>query len=120
MTVTTLQCERPGCTKKVEAPDHASALETLKFHDTQAHSSQVQGPATKPEKPRRPQLAMSGDAVEAEDWDEFVFKFEHYKTLAGVTSDSASHLLECLSSEVYSVLFSTHGREISKQTEATC
>ena len=118
MTVTTLQCERPGCTKKVEAENTATALELLKLHDTQAHSSQVQGHATKPEKPKRPQLAMSGDAVEAEDWDEFIFKFETYKERAGVTNNSTSHLLECLSSEVHSVLFSTHGREISKQTEA--
>ena len=58
-----------------------------------------------------------GDAVEEEDWDELVLKFEYYKTLAGVINDSVSHLLECLSSEVYSVIFSTHGREVSNQTE---
>ena len=36
------------------------------------------------EKTRRPQLAMSGDAVELVDWDEFVFvfKFQLYKRLA--------------------------------------
>ena len=113
MPPTTLKCEKPGCVKEVEAPDFNGALELLKLHATMAHSISI-----KPEKPRRPQLVMTGDAVEAEDWDEFVFKFEHYKTLAGVTNDSASHLLECLSSEVYSVLFSTHGREISNQTEA--
>ena len=30
--------------------------------------------------------------------------------------DSSGHLLECLSSEVYGVLFSTYGRDISFQT----
>ena len=70
------------------------------------------------EKTRRPQLAMSGDAVAAEDWDEFMFKFETYKERAGVTDNSTSHLLECLSSEVHSLLFSFYGRGISKQTEA--
>ena len=52
------------------------------------------------------------------EWEQFVFRYEQYKTLAGVTRDSSSHLLECLSPEVYSVLFSTYGREISSQTEA--
>ena len=118
MAPTKLRCERPGCAKQVEAENTATALELLKLHDTQAHSSQVQGHATKPEKPKRPQLAMSGDAVEAEDWDEFTYKYEQYKELAGVTNASTSHLLECLSSEIYSVVFSTYGREISKQTEA--
>ena len=113
MAPTKLRCERPGCAKQVEAENTATALELLKLHDTQAHSL-----SNKPEKPRRPQLIMTGDAVEAQDWDEFVFKYEHYKKLAGVTSDSSSHLLECLSSEVYSILFSTYGREISTQTEA--
>ena len=60
---------------------------------------------------------MTGDAVEDTEWDQFVFKYKHYKTLARVTKDSASHLLECLSSEVCHVLFSTNGREISTQTE---
>ena len=95
-----MKCERPGCAKQVEAPDIATALEMLKLHDAQAHSI-----ANKPEKPRRPELAMTGDAVEAQDWDKFVFMYKHYKTLAGVTKDSSSHLLECLSSDVYSILF---------------
>ena len=55
---------------------------------------------------------MTGDAVEAQDWEQFVFKYEQYKTLAGVTKDSSSHLLECLSSEFYSVL-----RAISSHSE---
>ena len=42
------------------------------------------GVSIKLEKTRRPQLAMSGDAVELVDWDEFVFvfKFQLYKRLA--------------------------------------
>ena len=68
-----------------------------------------------------PALEMSGDAdaVEDKDWEKFVFQYEHYKTLVGVTKDSSSHLFECLSFEVYDVLFSTYGREITTQTEAT-
>ena len=37
--------------------------------------------------------------------------------MAGVTKDSSNHLLECLSSEVYSVLFSINGCAISFQSE---
>ena len=108
-----LKCERPGCSKQVEETNTALALQILQLHDAQVH-----GIANKPEKPRRPELVMVGDAVEDTDWEQFAFKYEQYKTLAGVTKDSSSHLLECLSSEVYSVLFSTYGRHISSQTEA--
>ena len=89
MPPTTLRCERPGCTKEVEAQTEDSAIKKLELHDTQVHGSQVHNPSSKPEKPRRPQLTMPGDAVEAEDWDEFEFKYGHYKTLAGVTKDSS-------------------------------
>ena len=54
-----LHCERPGCDKKVEEADKTLALELLKLHDVQAHSI-----GNKSEKPRWPELAMSGDAVE--------------------------------------------------------
>ena len=115
MAPTVMKCERPGCAKEVDAPDLTSALRLLELHDAQAHSHSL---TTKPEKPRRPHLAMTGNAVEAHDWDQFVFSYEQYKTVAGVTKDSASHLLECLSTEVYSILFSTYGREVSNHTEA--
>ena len=97
----------------MESAEPPIAIQLLKLHDSQVH-----GLANKPEKPRRPELTMTGDAVEDTDWEQFVFKFEQYKTLAGVTKDSSSHLLECLSTEVYSVLFSTYGRGISSQSEA--
>ena len=50
------------------------------------------------------------------DWEKFVFQYEHYKKLAGVTTDSSSALLECLSTEVYGALFSTLGSKIDQQT----
>ena len=76
----------------MESAEPPIAIQLLKLHDSQVH-----GLANKPEKPRRPELTMTGDAVEDTDWEQFVFKFEQYKTLAGVTKDSSSHLLECLS-----------------------
>ena len=50
---------------------------------------------------------MTGDAVDYTDWEQFVFKYEQYNTLAGAAWDSSSHLLDCLSTEVYSKLFNT-------------
>ena len=52
-----LQCVRPGCSKEVDTPDTAQAIELLKIHDAKAHSI-----AIKPEKPRRPELATAGGA----------------------------------------------------------
>ena len=56
-TMARLQCVRPGCSKEVDTPDTAQAIELLKIHDAKAHSI-----AIKPEKPRRPELATAGGA----------------------------------------------------------
>ena len=52
--------------------------------------------------------------MEDKDWEKFLFQYEHCKKLAGVTTDS-SHLLECLSAEVYDALFSILGSKIDQQ-----
>ena len=103
--------ERGGLTS--EGDDRAQATELLQLHATLAHSM-----AHKPEKLRRLTLNMPGDAVEDNNWDRFIFQFEHYKKLAGVDSDSSRHLLECFSNEDHEVLFSTYGKEITGMTEA--
>ena len=82
-----LNCERPRYTKEVHVDTQPWAIQLLQLQDAQAHSI-----ANKPEKPQRPQLVMIGDAVKDTDWAQFVFKSQHYKTLAWVTTDSASHL----------------------------
>ena len=107
------KCEWLGCDREAVRGDRAQAIERLKVHDTQAHSI-----ANKPEKPRRPTLIMPGDAVEDKDWDHFIFQFKTYKKLAGIDTDSYSHLIQCLSPEVHKVLFSTYGEEIMSMTEA--
>ena len=53
--------------------------------------------------------------MEDKDWEKFLFQYEHCKKLAGVTTDSSSHLLECLSAEVYDALFSILGSKIDQQ-----
>ena len=57
--------------------------------------------ASKPDKPRRPELHMTDDVVEDTYWKRFVFQSEQYKKLAGISSDASSHLLACLSTKVY-------------------
>jgi hypothetical protein len=37
--------------------------------------------------------------------------------MAGISSEASSHLLACLSTEVYNVLFATYGRTLTDQTE---
>ena len=98
------------CAKKADDADTVLAIELLKLHDAQAHSI-----SNKPEKFRRLELAISGDAVEDVRVVHLSKRIVH-NTPAGFNNDSSSHLLECLSSEVYGVLFSTYGREITLQT----
>jgi hypothetical protein len=47
----------------------AIAIELLKLH-----TSQVPGMASKPDKPKRPELLMTGDTVEETDWERFAFQ----------------------------------------------
>ena len=58
MTITQ-KCEWPRCAKKVKGETETSAFNFLQLHDAQAHSI-----ANKPEKPRRPILAMLGDTLD--------------------------------------------------------
>ena len=73
----------------------ATAVELLKLHIQTAH-----GDSSKPENPKRPKLVLSGDAVEAKDFDKFSFLLAKYKSLAGIKSEhcAPTHVLECLSS----------------------
>ena len=108
------RCMRPECPYETEDMDAATGIEYLKLH-----SSQVHGVASKPEKPKKPTLEMTGSCVDELDWEAFIHKFSVYKNLSGIPGDAASYLLDCLSKEVYSVLFSTYGESISRQNERT-
>ena len=39
------------------------------------------------------------------------------KKLAGITGDAGNHFFDCLSKEVYSILFNTYGDGVSNQQE---
>ena len=108
------KCFRAGCPYMTELMDAATGIEYLKLH-----SSEVHGVASKPEKPKKPVLDMAGSCVDSLDWEAFCHKFKVYKNLAGLSGDAASHLLDCLSKEVYAVLFSTYGQGLSNHDEKT-
>ena len=94
------ECFRPGCDFKTEMMTAATGIEYLKLH-----SSEVHGLSSKPKKPKKPSLEMTGSCVDALEWEAFVHKFTTYKQLAGLSGDAASHLPDCLSKEVYGVIF---------------
>ena len=109
------KCVSPGCSYATEAMEATVAVEFLKMHVSQVH-----GIASKPEKPKKPVLEMSGNTIDSLEWDAFTHKFSVYKKLSGISEDtSSSHLLDCLSKEVYGILFSTYGSDISNQDEKT-
>ena len=60
---------------------------------------------------------MADDTVDGTAFAKFLFQFERYKELLGIGENSQHHLLECLSEEIYEVLFSTYGREVQQQSE---
>ena len=108
-----IKCKRPDCDKPVDTGDVSTDIQLLQLYDTQVH-----GLANKTERPRRPELSMTGDAVEDKDWEQFVFKYEQYKLLADVKKDCTSRHLECLGNDVYSILFNTYSGDIKSQAEA--
>ena len=60
---------------------------------------------------------MVGNTIPALDWDSFLHRFDVYKKLAGITGDAGNHFLDCLSKEVYSILFGTYGDGVTSKYE---
>ena len=112
MTAKQWECPTPGCDFKTEELEASLGIEFLKLHVSQNH-----GNAAKPEKPKRPLLAMSAEVIEHRDWAAFKNQFANYKKLASISGQAANHLLECLSPEVYRVLFDTYGDAVNDMTE---
>ena len=104
----------PGCAYVTDEVEASVAVEFLKMHVGQVH-----GIASKPEKPKKPVLEMSGNTIDSLEWDAFTHKFSVYKKLSGISENAGSHFLDCLSKEVYGILFSTYGSDISNQDEKT-
>ena len=67
------------------------------------------------DKPKRPLLELSGDAVDETGWALFQHEWSRYKTLAGLTDNLPAHLQDCLSPYINRILFSTHGQNLQAQ-----
>ena len=106
------KCQNPACEEETKLSELDIAIRLLELH-----TSQVHGVASKPDKLKRTELFMMGGAVKDTDWERFIFQYDQYKKLAGVLADALCHLLVCLSTEVYNMLFATYGRGITDQTE---
>ena len=114
MSLKSYRCVTPGCSYATDDMEASVAVEFLKLHVSQVH-----GIAGKPEKPKKPVLDMAGNTIDSLDWDAFTHKFSVYKQLSGISENAGSHFLDCLSKEVYGILFSTYGSDISNQDEKT-
>ena len=114
MSPKSYKCVTPGCSYVTDELEASVAVEFLKMHVSQVH-----GIASKPEKPKKPVLEMSGNTIDSLEWDAFTHKFSVYKKLSGISENAGSHFLDCLSKEVYGILFSTYGSDISNQDEKT-
>ena len=86
-----LKCQVPGCSEETIDLEPELAIRMMELHNTQVHSM-----SRKPDKPKRPELALTADTVEDTDFEQFQFMFQEYKKLARLGKNSPSHLLECL------------------------
>ena len=99
----------------------ADKLELLRIHTQTCHP--VNTPAATPtrqaqaERVKRPLLNLTGQALEQEEYDHFLYMFEQYKARLGQDQDGATLLRECLGTDVSRILFANVGEELSKFTE---
>ena len=82
----------------------ADKLELLRIHSQTCHP--VSAPAATPtrqvqaERVKRPLLNLTGQALEQEDYDHFLYMFEQYKNRLGQGQDGSTLLRECLGTDV--------------------
>ena len=120
-----LKCSLSTCSYTTE--DAATTIELrvelLKIHNQSCHPVPVPVPAATPtrhvqaERVKRPLLNLTGQALEQEDYDHFLYMFEQYKARLGQDEDAATLLRECLGADVSRVLFANVGEGLSKFTE---
>ena len=109
MTVT-LDCEVPGCTSQKTGDDLALALDLMKLHHAQAHSTESK---QKPPKVERPKITrgMSG-----EEWATFVRKWEMFKRSTHIGTDElVTQLLACCQADLENSVYA----KISDMNTAT-
>ena len=121
--IMSLPCSLSTCSYTTEdvATNMADKLELLRIHSQTCHP--VPTPAATPtrqaqaERVKRPLLNLTGQALEQEDYDHFLYLFEQYKTKLGQDQDGATLLRECLGTDVSRILYANFGEELSKFSE---
>ena len=118
-----LPCSLDSCpyTTEAVAETLADMLKLLEIHASTCHPSTA--PAVTPtrhtqaERVKRPILNLSGQALEQEDYEHFLYMFAQYKSRLGEGQDGATLLRECLGTDVSKVLYSNFGADLSTFTE---
>ena len=118
-----LPCSATDCpyTTEVIATTLSDMLELLRIHAQTCHPSDTAGDTPRrgaqPERAKRPILSLSGQSLEQEDYEHFMYMFEQYKNRVGKDEDGATLLRECLGTDVSKVLYSNFGADLSKFSE---
>ena len=118
-----LPCSLDSCPYTTEevAENLSDMLKLLEIHASTCHPSTT--PAVTPtrqtqaERVKRPILNLSGQALEQEDYEHFMYMFDQYKSRLGEGQDGATLLRECLGTDVSKVLYSNFGADLSTFTE---
>jgi hypothetical protein len=66
---------------------------------------------------KRPNLTLSGQSIDQEEYDLFQYQSVQYKERLGDNMDNPARLLECLLDDMSKMLYSSLGTEIKNLTE---
>ena len=105
MTELVLTCSAPGCNAGAEAPfktpkmASSDAMLLLKMHREDCHppaaaqAGQAREVRPQAERVKRPTLTLSGQSIDQEEYDHFLYLFEQYKERLGNIADNPTRLL---------------------------
>ena len=116
-------CSATGCAYQTpeDAVTFADKLAAMTLHTQQAHPPPVQAPAqpqgAQSERVKRPVLHLSGQSVEQEEYDHFVYLFDQYKGRLNSVGGTGTLLRERLGEDVSRILYCIFGTSLSTQTE---
>ena len=96
----TLVCEVTGCTSQKTAETMALALELMKLHHAQVHSTESK---QKPPKVERPKISRG---ISGEEWATFVRKWDMFKRSTHVGADElVNQLLACCEADLENAVY---------------
>ena len=117
------ECSAPECRFKTpeDAITFSDKMAAMTLHTQQAHPAAApvagQHQGAQGERVKRPTLHLSGQTVEQEEYEHFIYLFGQYKARLKSVGDSSTLLRECLGEDVSRVLYSNFGTSLSTQTE---